>query len=79
MAETMLQNPALTVWKIAGALGVSRATLYRQFQRRENSMIGDKPIPDERLLLEVEDVMRAMPSRDTLGDFTPRNQQWLDN
>jgi DNA invertase Pin-like site-specific DNA recombinase len=31
MAETMLKNPALTVRKIAGALGVSRATLYRQF------------------------------------------------
>lgn len=33
MAETMLQNPALTVAKIAGTLGVSRATLYRQFPK----------------------------------------------
>ncbi len=33
MAETMLKNPGLTVAKIAGTLGVSRATLYRQFPK----------------------------------------------
>lgn len=33
MVETMLQNPDLPVTKIAATVGVSRATLYRQFPK----------------------------------------------